>query len=777
MARLFLLFLLGSFALHAQNTNNNPFKQLEEDWPTPNEYRNASGAPGHKYWKQKADYKMKITIDDTEQVLHGDETITYTNNSPDVLTYLWVQLDQNVRAQDADKHKIAPSSVRDKMDTRSMQRIEPDFDGGFKIAHVKDAKGQMMAYTINQTMMRIDLDQPLKSGGKKTFSIKWHYNINNTQEIGGRSGYEHFAEDGNNVYCIAQFFPRMCVYNDVMGWQNKQFLGRGEFTLEFGDYEVEITVPADHLVASTGLLQNEAAVLTAEQQRRLRAADNEYEQPVIIATLEEADQRMEGKSTATKTWKYKADNVRDFAFATSRRFIWDALNTKLPSGNTAMAMSMYVKEGDCLWSKYSTKAVAHSLKWYSHYTIDYPYPVAWSIDGSMGMEYPMICFNYGRCEDDSTYSERMKYGHIGVIIHEVGHNFFPMIINSDERQWTWMDEGLNTFVQYLTEVQFERDYPSRRGPAHKITSYMGGDKSRISPIMTNSESIWQFGNNAYGKPATALNILRETVMGRELFDKAFKTYCERWAFKQPYPADFFRTMEDASGVDLDWFWRGWFYTTDHVDMALSSVEHYQADPADPSQKERIAKADRDADPINISDIRNKKSIKQTYNEADPTLDDYYTSYDPLDSDAIDAADYEEKLSSMTDDEKEILNNGKHYYEVTIKRIGGLVMPVIIGLNYEDGSTETIRIPAEIWRMGQEEVSKVIPTTKPVESIVLDPFIETADVDTSNNYWPPRKQVSRFEVFKQQQRQRGGAGGENPMQRDKKAKQLEKKIKP
>ncbi len=767
----FLPLLLVVTLITAQNTNENPFKQLEEDWPTPNEYRNASGAPGHKYWNQKVDYKMKLEIDDDNQVLYGDETITYKNNSPDELTYLWVQLDQNVRAKDADKHKIAPNSIREKMDLGALNRIDPQFDGGFKIAHVKNSKGQMMEYTINQTMMRIDLDQPLKSGSKTTFSIKWHYNINNTREIGGRSGYEHFAEDDNNVYCIAQFFPRLAVYNDVMGWQNKQFLGRGEFALEFGDYEVEITVPADHLVASTGALQNEGAVLSATHRKRLAQANNEYEQPVIIATKEEADERIKTKATGKKTWKFKAERVRDFAFATSRRFIWDALNTKLPNGKTAMAMSMYVKEGDCLWSKYSTKAVAHSLKWYSHYTIDYPYPVAWSIDGSMGMEYPMICFNYGRCEDDGTYSQRMKYGHIGVIIHEVGHNFFPMIINSDERQWTWMDEGLNTFVQYLTEQQFERDYPSRRGPADKITDYMGGDKSRISPIMTNSESIWQFGNNAYGKPATALNILRETIMGRELFDKAFKTYSERWAFKQPYPADFFRTMEDASGVDLDWFWRGWFYTNDHVDLALASVQHYQVDPADPSQREAVAKARREASPTNISQIRNREEIKETYNEADPTLDDYYTNYDPLDTDAIDQQEYERKMASLSDAEKEMMNSGKHFYEVKVERIGGLVMPVILGLEYEDGTEEVIRIPAEIWRMGQEEVTKVIPTTKPVKSITLDPYVETADVDISNNYYPPRQEVSRFELFKQRQRQRGGSSGENPMQRNNRAKKL------
>ena len=778
MTKFFLPILcLVSIGLFAQsNTNNNPFKQLEEDWPSPNEYRNASGAPGHKYWNQKADYKIKVRIDDDNQVLHGEETITYTNNSPDELSYLWLQLDQNVRSKDSDKHKIAPSSIREKMSTRGLASLEPSFDGGHKIESVTDKEGRGMKYIINNTMMKIDLPTGLKSGDKTTFNIKWHYNINNTREIGGRSGYEHFAEDDNNVYCIAQFFPRMCVYNDVMGWQNKQFLGRGEFTLEFGDYEVEITVPADHLVAATGLLQNDSDVLSDEQKKRMTQAKGEFVQPVIIASKEEADSRMEGKSKDTKTWKFKAERVRDFAFATSRRFIWDAMNTKLPSGQTAMAMSMYVKEGDCLWSKYSTKAVAHTLKWYSHYTVDYPYPVAWSIDGSMGMEYPMICFNYGRCEDDGTYGQRMKYGHIGVIIHEVGHNFFPMIINSDERQWTWMDEGLTTFVQYLTEQQFEREYPSRRGPADKITDYMGGDKSRISPIMTNSESIFQFGANAYAKPATALNILRETIMGRELFDSAFKEYCERWAFKQPYPADFFRTMEDASGVDLDWFWRGWFYTNDHVDLALGEVRHFQTNPMDPKAKEVMAKKEREEARENISWIRNREEIKETYNEADPTLDDFYTNYDPLDSDIIAESKYEKMVSKMSDSEKEALNDGKHYYEVSVEKVGGLVMPVILEFEFMDGTKEVKRLPAEIWRMGQDKVTKVFPTDKEVKNIVLDPFLETADVDTQNNYYPPKKELSRFELFRGRAQRRGGDGmRENPMQRNKRAEEMKKEF--
>jgi len=749
-----------------ENTNQNKFKQIEEMLPTPNTYRTASGAPGHEYWQQKADYKMKITIDDENQKLYGDETITYHNESPDQLKYLWIQMDQNVRSKDSHSHDIRSSSISEKMSSGQLDRIDPSFEGGFNIQSIKDKDGKDLKYTVNKTMLRIDLPQVLKPGNNYTFSIMWWYNINNTREIGGRSGYEHFEADSNNVYVIAQYFPRMCVYNDVNGWQNKQFLGRGEFALVFGDYEVEVTVPSDHLVAASGELQNAGDVLTAKQKKRLNEAKSADLHPVTIATMEEAEERMKEKSGKTKTWKFKADNVRDFAFATSRRFIWDALGVPMSDGRTVMAMSMWTKEGDCLWNKYSTKSVAHTVKWYSHYTFDYPYPVAWSIDGNMGMEYPMICFNFGRCEDDGTYTQRMKYGHIGVIIHEVGHNWFPMIINSDERQWTWMDEGLNTFMQYLTEQQWERDYPSRRGPANKIVDYMKGDKEKISPIMTNSESIFQFGNNAYGKPATALNILRETVMGRELFDYAFKEYCNRWKFKHPTPADFFRTMEDASAVDLDWFWRGWFYTNDHVDLALNEVKHFQMKSDDPATASKKNKANRDKERVNISILRNRETIKQTQNELDPSIDDYYTNYDPLEVDIIDSEEHDKYLATLSDEDKELLKSNKHFYQMKFENKGGIPMPLILEFQYTDGTTEVKRIPAEIWRFDSKEITKTFVTDKAITNVVLDPFLETADIDTDNNEIVPPTKADRFELFKRGQRR----SGENPMQRANRAKE-------
>ena len=765
-----LIFTLASISLIAQeNTNQNKFRQLGQDLPTPNNYRNAAGAPGPDYWQQKVDYKMDIEIDDDNTKLMGSSSIKYQNNSPDVLSYLWLQLDQNVREPHSDRSKISTSKVSERPAMWKLERMQNDFEGGFKIDAVTNEAGKPMKYTINKTMMRVELAQPLKPGQSTNFNVKWWYNINNTRTSRGRSGYEPFDE-GNNVYVIAQFFPRMCKYYDVYGWQNKQFLGRGEFTLEFGDYDVNITVPSDHLVASTGELKNEGDVLTSTQKSRLDKARKTFDQPVTIATKEEADKRMEGKAKDKKTWKFSAKNVRDFAFATSRRFIWDAFNVKLPSGKTAMAMSMWVKEGDCLWKKYSTKAIAQTLRTYSKFTIEYPYPVAWSIDGSMGMEYPMICFNFGRCQDDDTYSARTKYGHIGVIIHEVGHNWFPMIINSDERQWTWMDEGLNTFVQYLTEQEFERNYPSRRGPAEKIVNYMKGDKDKISPIMTNSESIWQFGNNAYGKPATALNILRETIMGRELFDYAFKEYSKRWAFKTPTPADFFRTMEDASGVDLDWFWRGWFYTNDHVDLAMNNVQHFKLDPEDPSKRMEVVKAEKAKRYKDISTIRNEKDIAQTYNEKDPTLNDFYTTYDPDVPNALDMQEYEQYAEKLSDKQKELMNSGMNYYEITFENKGGLPMPIILEFEYADGSTHIERIPAEIWRFDQETITKTFPSEKEISKITLDPYRETADVDTSNNTYPPQPKVDRFDLFKDSRRRTR----DNPMQRDAKAKKL---IKP
>lgn len=763
-----MVFILGgTLSLEAQNPNlnYNKFKQLYDELPTPNNYRTASGAPGHEYYQQRADYVMDIVLDDEKQVIRGTETITYHNNSKDPLPYVWLQLDQNRRAKDSDTYKIQTNEIDEEMSFASLQRLHNRFDGGFNIESVTSTEGKPLKHVINKTMMRVNLPQTLLPGQKVSFNVKWWYNINDRMKWGGRSGLEYFADEDNYLYTIAQFYPRMAVYNDVEGWQHKQFLGSGEFTLSFGDYEVRLTVPADHIVGATGEIQNAKTVLTAAQRSRLEEAKKNTKDPVFIVTPEEAKANESSRTDKTKTWIYKAANVRDFAFASSRKFIWDAMGV-VQNGRTILAMSLYPKEGNPLWEKYSTRVVAHTLNTYSSYTFDYPYPVAYSVHTNrIGMEYPMICFNGGRPEADGTYSERTKYGMLGVIIHEVGHNYFPMIVNSDERQWTWMDEGLNSFLEYITEQAWEADFPIRAGKPEKIVNYMKTDKDKISPIMMNSESVLNLGPNAYSKPATALYILRETIMGRELFDLAFKEYATRWKFKDPTPADFFRTMEDASGVDLDWFWRGWFFTTDHVDIAMDDVKWLQINTKNPEVENALAKAQAKASPKYIGDVRNATAT--TIIDQDTRMRDFYNDYDPLEVTVLDQKAYDKYLSSLDEDEKAILNANYQYYSINFSNVGGLVMPIILEFKFIDGTSEEVRIPAEIWKRNNKEVSKIFFFEKEVSEIVMDPHLETADVDRDNNYWPPRQEPSRFELFKR----RGAGDRENPMQKAKRVEDM------
>ncbi|MDA7979948.1 MAG: M1 family metallopeptidase [Pirellulales bacterium] len=741
------------------------FRQLEEILPTANDYRTSSGAPGHGYWQQRADYVIDVELDDENQRIIGKEQITYHNSSPDELRYLWLQLDQNIFRPDSDANLTSTAPDLDRVSFQMLKGIlaNHSFPGGMNITRVEDVAGNPLKHVIVKTMMRIDLPRPLRTGESTTFKIDWDYNINDCNVIRGRSGYEYFKEDGNYLYGIAQWFPRMVAYTDANGWQHKQFLGRGEFTLELGDYEVRLTVPDDHIAGATGILQNPEEVLTETQRQRLREA-KVASRPMFIVTPEEAAANETSKPAGKKTWVYKAENVRDFAFCSSRKFIWDAQGHNV-NGNEVLAMSYYPKEGEPLWSKYSTHSIIHTLNVYSRYTFDYPYPIAISVSGpiSGGMEYPMICFNGPRPEKDGTYSARTKYGLISVIIHEVGHNYFPMIVNSDERQWTWMDEGLNTFLQYLCEQEWEENYPSRRGEPQDIVEYMASTNQ--VPIMTNSESLLQFGPNGYSKPATALNVLRETVLGRELFDYAFKEYAVRWKFKRPMPADFFRTMEDASGVDLDWFWRGWFYSTDHCDIGIDNVRVATMKSGNPYTDKAQDKADRNAKVTTLSQQRNKDLPLRI--EEFPELGDFYNQFDELDITDADRKQYEKFLARLDDEEKELLKMQANFYVVDLKNVGGLVMPVILKIEFEDGTEEELRIPAEIWRYDNERVSKLILTPKIISQITLDPHLETADVDLANNFFPPKVIKSRFEMFKQQQQtnpmrdaqQATGAAGE------------------
>lgn len=732
------------------HTNQSKFKQMYEEYATPNTYRSASGAPGPDYYQQQADYKMDIELDDKNAKIQGTETITYTNNSPDDLEYLWLQLDQNVRAKDSKSPLRNGGGVplAEQPGGFVGKYLNKPFDGGFNIEYVKDASGKPLSYTINQTMMRVNIPQPLKSKAQISFSIKWWYNIPDHTVNRARSGYEYFAKDGNRSFVIAQFFPRMAVYSDVEGWQNHQFWGSGEFALPFGDYEVNITVPADHVMDATGELQNRKEIFSKEMMKRYEQAKKSYDKPVVIVTQAEAEAAEKGFSEQKKTWRFKAQNVRDYGFATSRKFIWDMQAVKMGSKDV-MAVSLYPKEGNPLWEEYSTKAVVQTLRTYSKHTFDYPYPKAISVHAkNQGMEYPMICWNYGRPNEDGTYSDRVKYGMISVIIHEVGHNYFPMIVNSDERQWGWMDEGLDTFMQYLAEQAFgeanpqavapNKAYPSRRGAPAKIVPYMSGDQSTISPIMSNPENVYQLGPNAYGKPATALNILRETVMGRELFDHAFKTYAQRWKFKHPTPEDFFRTMEDASAVDLDWYWRGWFYTTDYVDIGVKGIKKYY-----------------------VSDKPGKKMLEymaaRNLSEADlPPLvylaDEDSEGFDPnlkgkAPSDNSKTLK-EFMMDNMTAAERAAVKEPKFFYEITYDKPGGIPMPLIVEYTYADGTTENITYPPEIWRKNDAEVKLVLSSQSELVGIVVDPKAETADIDTTNNAWPKKESQNDFDKFKE-----------------------------
>lgn len=773
---------IGTFAQNIQNNpgsnHGNRFEQLGTILPTPNIYRTASGAPGHGYWQNRADYTISAYLDEERRNLKGSETITYYNNSPDDLDYIWLQLDENqqstVKKADFQSSSTIPKSTSDQQ-LKVTDLPVKDNGYGVNLEKVTDAAGRSLPYTVNKTMMRIDLPKALKKGEKLVFKVDWNYNIPNRIKMGGRGGYENFAEDGNDLYTMTQWYPRMCVYSDFHGWQNHQFTGRGEFALVFGNFKVSMNVPADHIVGGTGECKNYDQVLTPDQLSRYKKAESAGE-PIEIVTLDEAKKAEKSHSKQRKTWNFEANDVRDFAWTSSRKFVWDGMRVTIPENNNkVMAMSFYPKEAYNLYRKYSTKAVAHTIKTYSEFTIPYPYPVAQSVEAANGMEYPMICFNFGRTEKDGTYSEGTKNGMIGVVIHEVGHNFFPMIVNSDERQWSWMDEGLNTFTEYLTEEKWDNKFPSKRGPAWTITDYMKLPKDQLEPIMSNSENIIQFGPNAYSKPATGLNILRETIMGRELFDKAFKTYAKRWAFKHPEPADFFRTMEDASGEDLDWFWRGWFYGTDPVDIAIDKVTVAAPDlNTVPQAKETTYTVDKPLQNefVDISKIRNKEDQSISFEvEKDKSLQDFYYHYDR----GQEKVDFNKLYTTKSDEHEALDKNDKEKfknitaYQIDFMNKGGLVMPIILEFTFEDGSKLYDKSSAQIWRQNEQKVSKTFYFAKKLKSVQLDPMRETADIDTSNNFWSydgSASEVSKFQVFKQKTNGpvRGGSNGKvNPMQ--------------
>lgn len=735
----FVALLISGFSAFSQPGSKwqGKFEQLGSMLPTPNEYRTGSGAPGPNYWQQQADYSIDAELNEANNTVNGKETITYTNNSPDVLKYLWLQLDQNILSPDNETDKTKTTTILDTLTTTQIQKnldLYGNYKGGYTIKSVKTS-GQDLKYFINHTMMRVDLPQPLKPGEKYSFQIEWSYPISdrtNESEAGRRGGMEYFPKDNNYLYCITHWFPRMCVYDDLNGWQNKQFLGQGEFALPFGNYDVRVTVPADHIVGATGVLQNPETVLSPTEQTRFKQAATSFDKPVVIVTQPEVEVKEKIRSKEKRTWVYKAENVRDFAFTSSRKFIWDAQAVKV-GDHTVLAMSYYPKEGNKLWEIESTKAIKNTINTYSKYSLDYPYPVAISVHtANIGMEYPMICFNGGRPAPDGTWSPETRRAMVGVIIHEVGHNYYPMVINSDERQWAWMDEGLNSFVQYLTLREHYPELPVRRGPATSIVPYMKGDKSLQRPLMVNAEQPLKYGDEQYGKCAAALNILRETVMGPELFDRSFREYAQRWAFKHPQPADFFRTMEDASAVDLDWFWRGWFYSTDNCDVTLDGVKWFKVSKpvADVEGKNKKVKTG------DISPVAKSNTPK-----------DFSNGPQPFNVIPTDDRLYREFLNRI--DEKALMSSieNKNFYELKLTNTGGLIMPVIIEWTYKDGTREVERLPAEIWRTDETTFSKVFVKEKEVVSVVIDPKKETADINTTDNMFPRVDSPSKFDELK------------------------------
>ncbi|MFT7133043.1 MAG: hypothetical protein ACI81O_001755 [Cyclobacteriaceae bacterium] len=770
----------------------NKFAQLEQLLPTPNVYRTASGAPGPDYWQQRADYKINVSLDEDQKRITADAVINYTNRSPQSLNYIWLQLDQNRFKKDSLQNRTSTlNRDEDRLTFSSLRREQAMADRNYGVQDLKitDGSNRLLATQLVDTMLRVDLPSPLKPNAKTTLKITWASNIIDQAAIGGRGGYEVFKDKDNDndtyIFALSQWFPRLAAYTDYTGWQHKQFLGRGEFTLEFGDYDVSITVPAGHIVSATGELQNPKSVLTTKQQQRL--AQVTAQAPNFIVTPEEALANQGTRLDGTRTWRFKANNIRDFAWSSSRKFIWDAMLHKQPGTDqeSVLAMSFYPNEAEPLWSQYSTQSVIHTLDVYSRFSFAYPYPTAQSVNAWKrgGMEYPMITFNGYRPvvkdkdedkddeesaddktvaeieEEVKTYARGAKYGLIGVVIHEIGHIYFPMVVNSDERQWSWMDEGLNTFLEYVAELEWEEKFPAFAGHTNvldAIPTYM--TSSNQVPIMTNSESILQFGPNAYSKPAAALTVLRETVMGREAFDFAFREYAQRWKFKRPTPADFFRTMEDASAVDLDWFWRGWFYSTDHVDVAITDVREYRLKSKDPEVDFPLDRIERqENEPAPIMEQRNRDAGMKTRLQRIPALNDMYNDNDPYTVSNKDKNDYQSYIKKLEDWEQDALARGLEeapfVYFVDFSNLGGLVSPLPLVISYADGSSREVMLAAEIWRLNANNITHVMMETKAVSSISLDDRHQTADADFSNNQFPQRITRSRLALYKSDTKRR------------------------
>ena len=776
MTRRIVLILIAALSLNALSyaevgSGARAFNQLGEVLPTATTYRTASGAPGKDYWQQQADYDIKASLNETQRSINATAKIRYQNNSPDTLRYLWLQLDQN-RFRDDSLDRRSRTSGKDRVSYQTLRDHQSmiDNDYGYQALQFSDASGNPIKATVVDTLVRLDLQRPLEPGASVTLGVTWQFSIIEDAAIGGRSGYELFPENNTQLFFLAQWFPRLAAYSDYEGWHNKAFLGRGEFTLEFGNYNVELTVPNNHIVSATGELTNSNDVLSKNQLARLNAVA--ADKLSFIVTPEEAKQNETTDATGTKTWRFSAENVRDFAWASSSKFIWDAMIHEQPGAeyDKVLAMSFYPNEAEPVWSKYSTHAVAHTLDVYSRLSFDYPYPVAQSVNtwDRGGMEYPMITFNGYRpdppklekdkpattkANEQRAYSRDIKYSLIGVIIHEIGHIYFPMVVNSDERQWTWMDEGLNTFLEYVAELEWEEKYPAFGGETNildYIPSYMAS--SNQVPIMTQSDSILQFGPNAYVKPAAALTVLRETVMGRDLFDFAFREYSQRWKFKRPTPADFFRTMEDASGVDLDWFWRAWFFGTEHVDIAITDIRAYRLKSSNPDIDYPLDREENNRNkPAPVSIERNQAQGIETREARYEELKDLYSENDRYTVSNEDRNEAEKAFNKLEPWERRVferaIDDNELFYFLDFSNKGGVPSPVLMTINYENGATRELELPAEIWRRNAEKVTFSLIEKDPIAFIEIDRHHQTADSDFRNNRFPPSIYQSRLEAYK------------------------------
>lgn len=716
-------------------THGNKFEPLDAIFPSPNVFRSASGAPGPQYWQQQADYNISVRLDDKKQRITGKAKVTYHNNSPDQLKYLWLQLDENENLPNSERRLTETNTVSSDFNAEAIRAIRKPQQRmpGIQISAIRGRGNQNLEYWIEGTMMRISLPEPIEPKSIYGFEIDWWFDmVDRSTDRDPRGGYEYFPEDENYLFVVTQWFPRFAVYNDYGGWNNRQFLYSGEFALEFGNYEVEIDVPDDYIVAATGECSNYGNVLSREQLQRLEFARNSDE-PVEIISLQEAlDNAKKPRSNKRKVWHFTANKVRDFAWTASRRYAWDAMRVLIDDAEQPiLAMSLYGKEAYPLFRKYSTKLVRLTLETYSEHSFPYPYPVAISVEAANDMEYPMIAFNTGRVDKNGNYTQAEFDYMTWILIHEVGHNFFPMVVNSNERKWTFMDEGFNTFLQYFTEMRWNHSFPSLAGPPYKIAKYMKGEKTGLEPIMTVSDNVKQFYRSQYAKTATALVILRNTILGPELFDFAFKTYAARWKFKHPRPYDFFRTMSDATAVNLDWFWRGWFFSTDMVDIAIEEATEYKIDHRSDTLKKTSS---------GELDTTNYLSRFTPYDRLADTVTPLIERDTSLQNDQYKAAKAAGRLPASRElpypskNELYPSRDAKYAYEIRFKNKGGLVMPLIIKWEFKDGTSEIERIPVTVWRRNEEEVKKVFFKGHEVKSIVLDPFVETADVDLSNQVW-------------------------------------------